>query len=116
MWYPNTSYIGLDNATGNELWRWVDVTPTLLPAPNGSIVRVNVTRNYTYYLAPAPAAAPDAPRALRRYEWTQGFPFGPPASRFCAVFDYAQDYAAGPPDVASFGPPPGVRCGPGLQP
>jgi len=111
MYYPNTSFVGHHPATGDELWRWTDVTPTLVPAPNGSVVTVNITRNYTYHVEPDGRATR---RALRRYEWTQGLPFAadPSTARFCAVFDYTQDYAAGPPGAASFGPPPGVKCVP----
>eukprot|EP00322_Chrysochromulina_rotalis_P012083 CAMPEP_0115842592 /NCGR_PEP_ID=MMETSP0287-20121206/7880_1 /TAXON_ID=412157 /ORGANISM="Chrysochromulina rotalis, Strain UIO044" /LENGTH=256 /DNA_ID=CAMNT_0003296267 /DNA_START=32 /DNA_END=802 /DNA_ORIENTATION=+ len=121
MWYPNTSFVGLDAATGDELWRFTSITPTKLPAPNGTSVIVNITRNYTYYVAPEgqrshaqPAAGAPELRALRRYEWTQGLPFAadPSTDRFCAVFDYTQDYVPGPPDVESFGPPAGVTCTP----
>lgn len=121
MYYPNTSFIGFDTASGDELWRFVQVTPTRLPAPNGTIVNVNVTRNYTYYVAAASfekrRTAPRSQRALRRYEWTQGFPFSadPSKDRFCAVFDYTQDYIAGPPGTASFGPPGGTNCSPIAQ-
>jgi hypothetical protein len=96
------------------LWQFKDLKPTRLPAPNGTVVLVNVTRNYTYHVAPASLTdnALELPRALRRYEWTQGLPFAPDPStdRFCAVFDYTQDYVAGPPDIARFGG--GKKCAP----
>jgi cathepsin B len=108
MWYPNTTFLETDPATGEELWQWTSVT--LTPMPNGSTV--NITRNYTYHVAPAdPATRAGEPRPLRRYEWTQGLPNGgDPSFRFCAVFDYTQDYQAGPPADTSFGPPAGVPC------
>ena len=112
MYYPNTTFIGIDQTTRDELWQFKDVTPTLVPAPNGTVVRVNITRNYTYHVAAASGRASSGElRALRRYEWTQGFPLAadPSTARFCAVFDYTQDYQRKP-GVASFGPPRGVKC------
>ena len=101
MWYLKTSFLGKDDG-GADMWQWMDVEPTLMP--NGSTV--NITRNYTYHLAAGPE-----PRALRRFEWTQGLPNGGDHSfRFCNVFDYTQDYHGGAPDASAFGPPPGTRC------
>ena len=111
MNYPNTSFLEIDPTTGEELWQWMWVKPTLMP--NGSYV--NITRNYTYYLAPIEVGeagtAATTLRHLRRYEWTQGLPDGGDHSfRFCAVFDFSEDYKPGPPSNASFEPPPGVTC------
>lgn len=108
MFYPNTTFLEVDHDTGDELWQWQSIK--LTPMPNGSVV--NITRNYTYHVAPAePNAAPGSPRGLRRYEWTQGLPNGGDHSfRFCAVFDYTLDYKGGPLSDASFGPPKGVKC------
>ena len=109
MYYLNTSFLELDATTGDEKWRWTSVQPTLMP--NGTTV--NITRNYTYYVAPpAPMAEKSAqPRPLHRFEWTQGLPnAGDPSFRFCAVFDYTQDYRAGAPDISHFGPPSSDMC------
>ena len=41
------------------------------------------------------------PRALRRFEWTQGLPdAGSHTARLCTVVDFEQDYVDGPPPVA----------------
>lgn len=107
MNYLRTSFLSID-ASGDEAWQWMDVHPTLMP--NGTTV--NITRNYTYHVAPlANGADPMAPRALRRFEWTQGLPNGGDHSfRLCSVFDYTQEYRAGPPDIADFNAPSGTKC------
>jgi len=118
MYYQNTSHVGTSEE-GEEVWEWTWDNPTLMP--NGTTV--NITRNYTYYVAPlthsstspkdldAAGAAATAPRALRRFEWTQGLPNGGAHSdRLCTVVDYTQGYVAGPPDASAFAPPDGVQC------
>lgn len=111
--YYNTTL--LSKAKGAEVWQWSWTNPTKLPF-NGSIVVVNITRNYTYTLADAASARPDGTRPLHRFVWTQSIPFPPsgapalPVHRDCFLFDYTQDYTPGPIDPARWLPPPGVKC------
>ena len=93
------------------MWQWSWTQATKIPV-NGTIVVMNVTRNYTYTLADAASARPDGTRPLFRFEWTQSIPLRPalPVHRDCFLFDYTLGYAPGPIDAARWLPPPGVTC------
>ena len=145
MWYPNTSKVE-SSSTTSDTYQFVDVTPTLLPndgctSPSTCtmnhcntcmnsgvrctkcpcekcIMRVNVTRNYTYTLAKQPQ--PDGTRKVLRYQWTQGIPLtksgaSPGVGRDCFIFDYSQDWTDDVRD-ADFAPPAGVNCTKTLSP
>ena len=105
MFYLNTTFLET-SAQGDDVWQWTWNEPTLMP--NGT--KVIITRNFTYNVAaPSAHALADAPRALRRLEWTQGLPNGGShEARLCTVIDFEKDYMEGPPPIDAFEPKGGV--------
>ena len=107
MYYYNTSlfHSGVDS----EVWQWEWVNPTLIPV-NGSVILMNVTRNFTYTVSTSRRA--DGTRPLLRFQWTQSIPLRPalPVHRDCFIFDYTTAYKAGPITSARFEGPAGVTC------
>lgn len=108
MWYYNTTLVA--STPDAEDWQFEWVKPTRIPLKNGTVVTMNVTRNYTYTVSIAPQ--PDGSRPLLRYQWTQSIPLQPalPIHRDCFVFDYTTAYKAGPIDAARWKAPAGVTC------
>ena len=108
MWYYNTTL--LRRSPASEDWQLEWTLPTRIPLKNGTIVTLNVTRNYTYTVSTTPQ--PDGSRPLLRYQWTQSIPLEPalPVHRDCFIFDYQTAYKAGPIDAARWKAPPGVQC------
>ena len=110
--FYNTTLLSRDPVDGSEVWQWEWVLAQRIPLKNGTVVVMNITRNYTYSLAATAKTRPDGTRPLLRFQWTQSIPLQPamPVHRDCFVFDYTQDYVPGPIDPARWAPPPGVTC------
>ena len=108
MYYLNTSFLA--HASDADLWQWEWVKPTLIKLKNGSVVTLNVTRNFTYWVSRRQLA--DGTRPLMRYQWTQSIPLRPalPVHRDCFIFDYSTGYVPGPIDPARWRAPPGITC------
>lgn len=140
MWYPNTSKTS-GGGDVYDTYELVDVRPTLLPNDacgepdtctkakcstclhrdgtvctqcpcEGCVMKLNVTRNYTYTVAKR--AGEDGTHQLLRYQWTQGIPLTksgdtPGLGRDCFIFDWSQDWRAGVLDE-DFEPPAGIPC------
>jgi len=106
-YYLNTSLLA--HSTEADVWQWEWTQPTLMP--NGTYI--NVTRNFTYTVSNTPTA--DGTRPLLRFQWTQSIPLQPavPIHRDCFIFDYTDQYKAGPIDPSRWQVPKGVKCSPG---
>ncbi len=107
MYYPNTTLLSVDEDK-SEIWQWEWVNPTLMP--NGSYV--NITRNFTYFLAPP---SKNENRTVKRFQWTQGIPGRPNNNRDCFIFDYQTNYLPGPVDPSRWLPPANTTCQPGRR-
>lgn len=107
--YYNTTLLSRDPKHGTEVWQWSWVNPTRIVV-NGTTKVYNITRNYTYTLATAAEARPDGTRPLLSFQWTQSIPLQPalPVHRDCFLFDYTENYVAGPIDASRW--KPGVPC------
>jgi hypothetical protein len=140
MWFPNTSKLEGASTPTFDIYNFVDVRRTLLPADgcgtsactmehcsrcnqnegractecpcNNCILEVNVTRNYTYTLAKKTQS--DGTRQMIRYQWTQGIPLTKSGATPGVGRDcFIFDWSQNwTANVrdSDFAPPPGVNC------
>ena len=141
MWYPNTTKLEGGSTSVYDTYQFEDTQRTLLPDDpcgqpsvctmercggctnhdgslctscpcKGCLVKVNVTRNYTYVVKKKPQA--DGTHQMLRYQFTQAIPLtkngtSPGKGRDCFIFDWSKDWRDKVTDE-DFEPPMDVKC------